>query len=112
AVGDTHGGVDVLVNCAGVLTDAPLVDMDLETWQRMIDVDLTSVVLTCRAVVPHMLTQRAGRIINVASQLGQKGSAGLTHYSAAKAGVLGFTKALAREVSGQGVLVNAIAPGP
>ncbi|KAA5828395.1 SDR family oxidoreductase [Saccharopolyspora hirsuta] len=107
-----HGGIDVLVNCAGILTEVPLVEMDLATWQRMVDVDLTTVFLTCRAVVPHMLGAGGGRIINVASQLGQKGGAGLTHYSAAKAGVIGFTKALAREVSARGVLVNAIAPGP
>ncbi|MEV4729933.1 SDR family oxidoreductase [Saccharopolyspora sp. NPDC049426] len=106
------GRIDVLVNCAGILTEVPLVDMDVATWQRMIDVDLTSVFLTCRAVVPHMLHAGCGRIINIASQLGQKGGSGLTHYSAAKAGVIGFTKALAREVSAHGVLVNAIAPGP
>lgn len=106
------GRIDVLVNCAGILTEVPLVDMDVATWQRMIDVDLTSVFLTCRAVVPHMLHAGGGRIINIASQLGQKGGSGLTHYSAAKAGVIGFTKALAREVSAHGVLVNAIAPGP
>jgi 3-oxoacyl-[acyl-carrier protein] reductase len=111
-VRERHGGVDVLVNCAGILTEVPLVEMDLATWQRMIDVDLTTVFLTCRSALPHMLAARGGRIINISSQLGQKGGAGLTHYSAAKAGVLGFTKALAREVSGHGVLVNSIAPGP
>lgn len=109
---EAHGGIDVLVNCAGILSEVPLVEMDLATWQHMIDVDLNSVFLTCRAVTPHMLSAGGGRIINVASQLGQKGGEGLTHYSAAKAGVIGFTKALAREVSGHGVLVNAIAPGP
>jgi 3-oxoacyl-[acyl-carrier protein] reductase len=112
AVVEQHGGIDVLVNCAGMLTEVPLIEMDLATWQRMIDVDLTSVFLTCRTVLPHMIDVGGGRIINVASQLGQKGGAGLTHYSAAKAGVIGFTKALAREVSSRGVLVNAIAPGP
>ncbi|MCW2904371.1 MAG: hypothetical protein JWO67_6636 [Streptosporangiaceae bacterium] len=112
AVLTAHGGIDVLVNSAGILTEVPLVEMDLRTWQHMIDVDLTSVFLTCRAVTPHMLAAGGGRIINVASQLGQKGGEGLTHYSAAKAGVIGFTKALAREVSARGVLVNAIAPGP
>ncbi len=109
---ERHGGIDVLVNAAGILTEVPLVEMDLATWQTMIDTDLTSVFLTCRAVVPHMLDAGGGRVINIASQLAQKGGEGLTHYSAAKAGVLGFTKALAREVSNRGVLVNAIAPGP
>ncbi|HEV7932547.1 MAG TPA: SDR family oxidoreductase [Actinomadura sp.] len=112
AVLTAHGGIDVLVNSAGILTEVPLVEMELRTWQQMIDIDLTSVFLTCRAVTPHMLAAGGGRIINVASQLGQKGGEGLTHYSAAKAGVIGFTKALAREVSARGVLVNAIAPGP
>ncbi|RKT55693.1 SDR family NAD(P)-dependent oxidoreductase [Saccharothrix australiensis] len=112
AVAEAHGGIDVLVNCAGILDETPLVEMDLDTWQRMIDVDLTSVFLICRAVVPRMLAAGGGRVVNVASQLAQKGGAGLTHYCAAKAGVIGFTKALAREVSGRGVLVNAIAPGP
>lgn len=106
------GGVDVLVNCAGILTEVPLTDMDVTTWQRTLDADLTSVFLTCRAVLPGMLAAGGGRIVNIASQLGQKGGEGLTHYCAAKAGVIGFTKALAREVSGRGVLVNAIAPGP
>ncbi|MBB5957233.1 3-oxoacyl-[acyl-carrier protein] reductase [Saccharothrix tamanrassetensis] len=112
AVVESHGRIDVLVNCAGILDETPLVEMSLDTWQRMIDVDLTSVFLVCRAVVPRMLAAGGGRVVNVASQLGQKGGAGLTHYCAAKAGVIGFTKALAREVSAKGVLVNAIAPGP
>jgi 3-oxoacyl-[acyl-carrier protein] reductase len=107
-----HGRIDVLVNSAGVLTEAPLVEMSLEQWQQTLDVDLTGVFLTCRAVVPHMVERGDGRVINIASQLGIKGGRGLTHYSAAKAGVLGLTKALALEVAGHGVLVNAIAPGP
>ncbi|MFC3998928.1 SDR family NAD(P)-dependent oxidoreductase [Nocardiopsis sediminis] len=107
-----HGRIDALVNCAGILTEVPLVEMDPATWDRMLDVDLRSVFLTCRYTVPHMIAAGGGRVINVASQLGQKGGEGLTHYSAAKAGAIGFTKALAREVSRHGVLVNAIAPGP
>jgi 3-oxoacyl-[acyl-carrier protein] reductase len=107
-----HGAIDVLVNCAGILTEVPLVEMDVETWDHMIEADLRSVFLCCRYVVPHMIEAGGGRIINIASQLGQKGGEGLTHYSAAKAGVIGFTKALALEVSRHNVLVNAIAPGP
>lgn len=107
-----HGRIDVLVNSAGVLDESPLAQMSLEQWQRTVDVDLTGVFLTCRAVVPHMLAAGSGRIITIASQLGIKGGVGLTHYSAAKAGVIGLTKALAREVAPAGVLVNAIAPGP
>lgn len=106
------GAVDVLVNSAGILTESPLVQMSLAQWQQTINVDLTGIFLTCRHVVPGMVERRWGRVINIASQLGIKGGVGLTHYSAAKAGVLGFTKALALEVAPHGVLVNAIAPGP
>jgi 3-oxoacyl-[acyl-carrier protein] reductase len=106
------GRVDILVNCAGMLTEVPLVEMDVETWDEMIAVDLRSVFLCCRWAVPHMVAQGSGRVINIASQLGIKGGEGLVHYSAAKAGVIGLTKALAREVAPKGVLVNAIAPGP
>ena len=115
AVGEVlfrYGRVDVLVNSAGILTEAPLIEMSLEQWQETIDVDLTGVFLCCRAVVPQMIRQGGGRVINIASQLGIKGGQGLAHYSAAKAGVLGLTKALALEVAEYGVLVNAIAPGP
>jgi 3-oxoacyl-[acyl-carrier protein] reductase len=106
------GRIDILVNCAGMLTEAPLVEMPVEMWDDMIAVDLRSVFLCCRWAVPHMVAQGSGRVINVASQLGIKGGEGLVHYSAAKAGVIGLTKALAREVAPHGVLVNAIAPGP
>lgn len=107
-----HGRIDILVNSAGILTEAPLVEMSLGQWQQTIDIDLTGIFLACRAVVPHMVERGQGRVINIASQLGIKGGRGLTHYSAAKAGVLGLTKALALEVAEHGVLVNAIAPGP
>jgi 3-oxoacyl-[acyl-carrier protein] reductase len=106
------GQLDVLVNCAGMLTEVPLVDMEVSTWDEMIAVDLRSVFLCCRWAAPHMVSRGSGRIINIASQLGIKGGEGLVHYSAAKAGVIGLTKALARELAPSGVLVNAIAPGP
>jgi 3-oxoacyl-[acyl-carrier protein] reductase len=109
---DAQGAIDVLVNSAGILTESPLIEMSLATWQETIDIDLTGTFLACRAVVPHMVERKYGRVINIASQLGIKGGRGLTHYSAAKAGVIGLTKALALEVAEHGVLVNAIAPGP
>jgi len=107
-----YGRIDVLVNSAGILTESPLVEMSPQVWQETIDVDLTGVFFCCRSVVPHMVARRSGRVINIASQLGIKGGRGLSHYSAAKAGVIGLTKALALEVAEYGVLVNAVAPGP
>ncbi len=109
---DAYGGIDVLVNNAGMLTQAPVTDLTKEMWDQMLQVDLTSVFLTSQRALPFMLKQKWGRIINIASQLGIKGGAELAHYSAAKAGVIGFTKSLALEVSKDNVLVNAIAPGP
>jgi 3-oxoacyl-[acyl-carrier protein] reductase len=91
----TMGDIDVLVNAAGILTQAPLVEMSLAQWQQTIDVDLTGVFLMCRHVVPGMVHRGTGRVINIASQLAIKGGESLTHYSAAKAGVIGLTKAIA-----------------
>ena len=106
------GRPDILVNNAGIDTTSLLVDMPTAMWDEMIAVNLRSVFLATRAVLPAMLAQRWGRIINTASQLGHKGAAEMVHYSAAKAGVIGFTRALAYEVAAQGVTVNAVCPGP
>lgn len=105
------GKPDVLVNNAGVLRQSPLAEMPVEQWDEVMAVDLRGVFLVTRFVLPGMLESGSGKIINVASQLGIKGGVELTHYSAAKAGVLGLTRSLAREVSPT-VNVNAIAPGP
>jgi len=107
-----HGTVDVLVNNAGISTPAPVTELSLEAWQRMLDVNLTGVFLPTRAVLPTMIAQKAGRIISIASQVGQKGSEEHAHYAAAKAGVIGFTKSVAREVGRHGITVNCVAPGP
>ena len=106
------GRIDILVNNAGVLTQSLLKDMTVETWDNMIASDLRSVFLCTRFTLPYMIQNKSGRILNVASQLGQKGGVDLTHYCAAKAGVIGLTKALAREVGVYNITVNAIAPGP
>jgi acetoacetyl-CoA reductase len=105
------GPVDVLVNDAGVTRDAPLRKMTGEQWDEVMRVDLDSMFNTCRQVVEGMCQRGFGRIINITSINGQKGQFGQTNYSAAKAGVIGFTKALAQETARKGVTVNAIAPG-
>ena len=106
------GPVHVLVNNAGVFTQALVENMTVDEWDFVMGVNLRGTFLCTRAFLGGMLERRDGRIINIASQLGQIGGAEVAHYSASKAGVIGFTKALAREVSSRGVLVNAIAPGP
>ncbi|MEB3101776.1 SDR family NAD(P)-dependent oxidoreductase [Ferviditalea candida] len=108
----TFGRIDILVNNAGILTQSLIQDMSIEMWDRMLEVDLKSVFLTTRLAVPYMIEQRWGRIINMASQLGQKGGIELSHYAAAKAGVIGFTKSVALELGQYGITANCIAPGP
>lgn len=109
---DTFGTLDVLVNAAGVVRSVPFTEMTVEAWDDMISADLRSVFLCCRWAAPVMVSQGAGRIINVSSQIALKGGVDIAHYTAAKAGVIGLTKALAHELAPLGVLVNAIAPGP
>ena len=106
------GRIDVLVNNAGVLSQSPLEQMPVKEWDRVLGINLRGTFLCCRFALPHMLGRGEGRIVNVASQFGQIGAPELAHYSASKGGVIAFTKALAREVAGRGVLVNAVAPGP
>lgn len=108
---DKFGRVDVLVNNAGITKDTLLLRMKPEQWQAVIDLNLTGVFLCTKAVSKTMLKQRSGRIINIASVAGQMGNPGQANYSAAKAGVIGFTKTVAKELASRGVTVNAVAPG-
>lgn len=108
---DKFKRVDILVNNAGITRDTLLLRMKPEDWQAVIDLNLTGVFLCTRAASKIMLKQRSGRIINIASVAGQMGNPGQANYSAAKAGVIGFTKTVAKELASRGITVNAVAPG-
>jgi 3-oxoacyl-[acyl-carrier protein] reductase len=108
---EKFGGVSILVNNAGITRDTLLMRMKDEDWQAVMDTNLTSVFRLSRAVVKTMMKMRAGRIINIASVVGFMGNPGQTNYVAAKAGMVGFTKALAREIGSRGITVNCVAPG-
>ncbi|URD50880.1 3-oxoacyl-[acyl-carrier-protein] reductase [Chroococcidiopsis sp. CCNUC1] len=103
--------IDVLINNAGITRDTLLLRMKPEDWQAVIDLNLTGVFLCTKAVSKIMLKQRSGRIINIASVAGQMGNPGQANYSAAKAGAIGFTKTVAKELASRGIIVNAVAPG-
>lgn len=109
---EAYGPPEVLVNNAGFLQQIRFVDLTPEDFDRMLAVHLRGTFLCTSAVLPEMLSRGHGIVINIASQLGQIGGVELSHYSAAKAGIIGLTKSLAREVSAEGVRVNAVAPGP
>lgn len=111
SVMEKWGRIDILVNNAGITRDTLLLRMKPEEWQAVIDLNLTGVFLCTRAVSKIMLKQRSGRIINIASVAGQMGNPGQANYSAAKAGVIGFTKTVAKELASRGLTVNAVAPG-
>lgn len=104
--------IDILVNNAGIDTTSMVTEMPTAMWDEMMAVNLRSVFLCTRAVLPQMIARKHGRIINIASQLGHKGAAEMAHYAAAKAGVIGFTRSLAYEVAKDGITANAICPGP
>jgi 3-oxoacyl-[acyl-carrier protein] reductase len=108
---EKFGRIDVLVNNAGITRDTLLLRLKLEDWQAVIDLNLTGVFLCTRAVSKIMLKQKSGRIINITSVAGQMGNAGQSNYSASKAGVIGFTKTVARELAPRAITVNAVAPG-
>ena len=105
------GGVDVLVNNAGIAQQALFTDITDEMWQKMIGTNLTGAFNCCRSALPYMIREKNGSIINIASMWGEVGASMEVHYSAAKAGLIGLTKALAKEVGLSGITVNAVSPG-
>ena len=105
------GELDVLVNNAGLTRDGLLARMPDDDWRAVIETNLSSVFYTCRAAARSMMRRRSGSIVNVSSVVGLHGNPGQTNYSASKAGIIGFTKALARELGGRGVRANVVAPG-
>lgn len=108
---DRFGRLDILVNNAGIIRDNLVLRMRPEDWKAVVETNLTGAERCCRLAVPHLVAAGGGRIINIASVAGVAGSAGQANYSAAKAGLIGLTEALARELAPQGVTVNAVAPG-
>ena len=108
---EKFGKIDVLVNNAGITKDMLLMRMSKEDFEQVIDVNLIGTFNMTKNVISHMLKARAGRIINISSVVGISGNAGQTNYAASKAGIIGFTKSLAKEVASRNILVNAVAPG-
>lgn len=105
------GKIDVLVNNAGITKDGLFMRMSKEDFEKVVDINLMGTFNVTRNVIPLMIKQRSGRVINISSVVGVAGNAGQTNYSASKAGIIGFTKSLAREVASRNILVNAVAPG-
>ncbi len=105
------GQIDILVNNAGITRDTLIIRMKDEDWQSVLDINLTAAFRLCRAATKSMMKRRFGRIINISSVVGSTGNPGQTNYCASKAGVVGFSKALAHEVSTRGITVNCVAPG-
>ncbi len=108
---EKYGRIDYLINNAGITRDSLMMRMGDDAWQSVIDINLTGTYLCAKAVIRVMMKQRDGRILNISSVVGAMGNAGQTNYAASKAGVIGFTKSLAREVAARGITVNAVAPG-
>ena len=109
-IGDS-GKIDILVNNAGITGgNAPTWELKPDVWRRVVEVNLVAPYLTCRAIVPHMIAGGYGRIVNIASIAGKEGNPNASHYSASKAGLIGLTKSLAKELAAKGVLVNCVTP--
>jgi 3-oxoacyl-[acyl-carrier protein] reductase len=111
AVLERHGRIDILVNNAGITRDQLLLRMKREDWDAVIQTNLTAAFVASQAVLKPMIRQRAGRIVNISSVVGQSGNAGQANYAASKAGLIGFSKALALEVASRNITVNVVAPG-
>ena len=111
AIGKEFGGLSILVNNAGITRDNLLLRMKDEDWQAILDTNLTSVFRSCKAAMRGMMKARKGRIVNIASVIGVTGNAGQANYAAAKAGIIGFSKSLAKEIGSRGITVNVVAPG-
>jgi 2-dehydro-3-deoxy-L-rhamnonate dehydrogenase (NAD+) len=108
---EAHGKIDVLINCAGITGgNGTTWELAPDVWRRVIDVNLIGPYLTSRAIVPHMLKQGYGRIVNIASVAGKEGNPNASHYSASKAGLIGLTKSLGKELATKNILVNAVTP--
>lgn len=110
-ISDEFGGIDILINNAGITRDNLLMRMKDEEWQDIINTNLTSIFTLSKAVLRGMMKKRYGRIVNVGSVVGSAGNAGQANYAAAKAGVIGFSKSMAREVASRGITINVVAPG-
>ena len=110
-INEQYGAVDILINNAGITRDNILMRMKQEEWDEIIDTNLASVFKMSKAVLRGMMKKKAGRIISITSVVGAMGNSGQTNYAAAKAGIMGFTKSLAREVGSRGITVNTVAPG-
>ena len=106
-----EGRVDILVNNAGITRDNLILRMSLEDWQKVIDINLTGAFICSKYTVRYMVKERSGKIINISSIVGVHGNAGQSNYSSSKAGIIGLTKTLAKELAGRNILVNAVAPG-
>jgi 2-dehydro-3-deoxy-L-rhamnonate dehydrogenase (NAD+) len=105
------GRIDVLVNSAGITgATVPVHEFPIDSWQRVIDINLNGLFYCCREVIPHMLANGYGRIVNVASVAGKEGNPNASAYSASKAGVIGLTKSLGKELAGKGIIANALTP--
>lgn len=106
-----HREIDVLINNAGISYEGLLSEMSFDDWMKIINVNLSSMFLTCRKLIPHFVSKKNGKIINITSMWGEVGASCEVAYSASKAGVIGFTKALAKELAPSGITVNAVSPG-